>query len=224
MKTGKLVRNTSAESTCLIVFLSDFGGVPPARAPRLPLCVAFHSLFTPGPFCTCQFLSTAWLLNPPECMEDSFDIRRKDRLLRRGPVSLEPGGINGLWRPFCAAGSFSYYPFFFFFFSPPLVSPEFKRCPLEVPPHWRVHTKHGALCVEALSRIKSWQTMASLPAMDFLALLIRSCCCARTWFPPPPPASEKRSRHAFTVKVIIVSAWRPVPPEFPKAWTVQRGW
>lgn len=60
-------------------------------APVLPPCVLFHSLFTPRSFCTCPFLFTVWLLNPPECMDDSFDIRRKDRLLRRGPVSLEPG-------------------------------------------------------------------------------------------------------------------------------------
>lgn len=96
--------------------------------------------FHPQVFLYLSLLSPVWLFNPPECMEDSFDIRRKDRLLRRGPVSSQPMGITGLRQPFLCC-------WHFFLLTPhslpilfSLCSPHLSR--VELLPFLRSCTKH----------------------------------------------------------------------------------
>ena len=77
-----------------------------------------------------SLLSPGWLPNPPECVEDTLDIRRGDRVPGVGRYLRTPGGITGL-QTVCTAG-----PFYFFFSSLPSIVLSFSSEELwELPPN-----------------------------------------------------------------------------------------
>lgn len=170
-----------------------------------PLSFPFH----PQVFLYLSLLSPVWLFNPPECMEDSFDIRRKDRLLRRGPVSSQPMGITGLRQPFLCCWHFFLLtphslPILFLLCSPPLSR-------VEMLPFLRSCTKHQTRTTKAFAfwtKKEEDERIENKPQ--------QTCCVSRLSLQYLLQEAASNSSGS-SVEVITVSVWQCLPPVH-QAW------